>query len=188
VDAEVVVNPSVANEPSLSTRNIPKDKIYLPENASQLLRHYELWNKPYDKWPSLHEYSEYLHDVKKDRVHDSFKKEIETLKELFSKDHPAQLRLAHLASQLKMQQTPRNMKKIRRRKTAQLNKLLIKKEIVKEKKEIAKDSLVVGRYNRINQHYEDFHEIGLQLVKRDLSSVNNDYPEFDHGKVKRAKK
>ena len=37
-----------------------------------------------------------------------------------------------------MQQTPRNMKKIRRRKTAQLNKLLIKKEIVKEKKEIAK--------------------------------------------------
>jgi len=167
-----------------TSRSIPKDTLYLPENASKLLRYYELWNKPHDEWPSLHGYSKHLHDVKKERVHDSFKKEIKILKKLFSEDHPAQFRLSHLESQLKMQQAPRNMKKVRRRKAAQLNKLLIKKDIVKEKIEIAKDSLVVGRYNRINQHYEDFHEIGLQLVKRNLS-VDNDYPD---GKVKKAKK
>lgn len=127
VDAVVVVKPSVANEPSLSTsKSIPKDT-YLPENASQLLRYYgkickhiiyycdisllmislsysyrtmeqALWYK----WPSLHEYSEYLHDVKKDRVHGSFKIEIEILKKILSKDDPAQLRLAHLEGQLKV--------------------------------------------------------------------------------------
>ncbi|CAG8666052.1 839_t:CDS:2 [Funneliformis mosseae] len=66
-NAKVVVNPSFANEPSISTsRSIPKD-IHLPENASQLLRYYE----------------------------------IETLIGLFSKDHPAQLRLVQLENQLK---------------------------------------------------------------------------------------
>jgi len=62
----------------------------------------KLWNKPYDKWPSLHEYSEHLYDVKKDRVHNSFKKEIEILKKLFSDDHPAHQRLTHLECQLKV--------------------------------------------------------------------------------------
>ncbi|CAG8660466.1 16059_t:CDS:2 [Funneliformis mosseae] len=212
-DAEVIVNPS-------TSRSIPKDT-YLPENACQLLRYYELWNKPYDKWPSLHEFSEHLHDVKKDRAHDSFKKEIEVLKQLFSEDHPAQLRLAHLEGQLKLllvgelfacrlalclvsgwilvyilvqhprgifvsdctlanksleiiQQTPRTMKKIRRIKVAQLTKLLTKKDVVKEEIEIAQDSVVLGGYRRISQHYNDFHEASTRLVKRHLSDGNDE--------------
>ncbi|CAG8726022.1 8616_t:CDS:2, partial [Funneliformis caledonium] len=180
-DAEAVVNAEVTV--NLSTfRSILKDT-YLPENASQLLRYYELWNKPYDKWLSLHEYLKHLHDVKKDLVHDSFKKEIEILKKLFSDDHPAQQRLTHLECQLKMKQMSRKIK----RKIAKISKLLTKKEIVKKEIEITQDSLVVGRYNRINQYYEDFYEIGLYLVKRNLSADNN-YSEFDYGKVKKAKK
>ncbi|RIA83102.1 hypothetical protein C1645_880699 [Glomus cerebriforme] len=45
MDAEVedVMNPLVANEPLILTSR-------------------KLWNKPYDKWLSLYEYSEYLHN------------------------------------------------------------------------------------------------------------------------------
>ncbi|CAG8678780.1 16347_t:CDS:10, partial [Funneliformis caledonium] len=257
-NAKVVVNLSFANEPSISTsRSIPK-VTHLPENASQLLRYYGK-NKHYDSWPSLHEFSEYLHDVKKVRVHNSFKKEIETLMGLFSKDHPAQLRLAQLENQLKAscmlsywvdphlytssyfvnprgifvsdlvkrrskksfkkkiqmnfksifdeevenllenisrfgmltsvfswckacpcearcflvrrgassspktQQAPRNMKKIHRRKVAQLTDFLTKKDFVKEELEIAQDALILGGYRRIDHHYNDFHEASRQL-------------------------
>ncbi|RHZ45446.1 hypothetical protein Glove_674g7 [Diversispora epigaea] len=95
-DIEVATDP-VVND---SSKRNPNDT-YLPENAFQLLRYYELWNKPYKNWPSLHEYSGYLHDVRKDRIHDSFKKEVEILKKLFSKEAPEQIRLSQLEGQLK---------------------------------------------------------------------------------------
>ncbi|CAI2168131.1 7457_t:CDS:2, partial [Funneliformis geosporum] len=81
--------------------DINENNTHLPETASGLLRYYELWNCHYTKWPSLNEYSEHLSNVKKDRVHHSFKKEIEVLRKLFVEDHPAQLRLTQLEGQLK---------------------------------------------------------------------------------------
>jgi hypothetical protein len=62
----------------------------------------EIWNKHHSKWPSLNEFTNHLHDVSKDRVYGSFKKEIAVLKKLFAEEHPAQLRLAQLEGQLKV--------------------------------------------------------------------------------------
>ncbi|RIA90322.1 hypothetical protein C1645_737963 [Glomus cerebriforme] len=153
---------------STTTSERISNETYLPEIASQRLRYYEIWNRPYVNWPCLEEFSKYLHDVTKVRVHNSFKMEIKVLRELFTKDHPAQLRLTHLEAQLKMQQIPRNIKRIYRRKVAKATKLLAKKEIVKEEIEIAKNSVIVNGYHRINKHYEDYHEASTQLVKRNL--------------------
>ncbi|CAG8536115.1 542_t:CDS:1 [Funneliformis caledonium] len=101
-----------------------------------------------------------------------------------------------------MRQMPRNIK----RKVAKVSKLLTKKEIVKKEIEIAQVrvfsyvmllallyvELISCEYSRIPLflvgiiHYNDFHEVGSQFVKRSLS-VDNDYPEFDHGKEKAKK-
>ncbi|CAG8610749.1 3325_t:CDS:2 [Paraglomus occultum] len=74
---------------------------HLPEIASGLLRYYELWNCHYTKWPGLNEFSNHLRDVNKDRVHNSFKREINVLRKLFADEHPAQMHLSQLEAQLK---------------------------------------------------------------------------------------
>ncbi|CAI2189778.1 886_t:CDS:2, partial [Funneliformis geosporum] len=208
VDAEVIVNPS-------TSRSIPKDT-YLPENACQLLRYYELWNKPYDKWPKDHPAQ-----LRLAHLEGQLKASCLLVGELFAcrralclvsgwilvyilVQHPrgifvSDCTLANKSlesvfscykvypcvarcylvrrgapSSPKIQQTPRKMKKIRRIKVAQLTKLLTKKDVVKEEIEIAQDSVVLGGYHRINQHYNDFHEASARLVKRHLSDGNDE--------------
>ncbi|CAG8556309.1 5116_t:CDS:2, partial [Paraglomus brasilianum] len=165
--SEKIHDPCVNISTTTSERSL--NETYLPEIASQRLRYYEIWNRPYVDWPCLEEFSNYLHDVAKDRVHNSFKMEIKVLRELFTKDHPAQLCLTYLEAQLKMRQIPRKIQKTCRRKVAKAIKLLTKKEVVKEEIEIAKNSVIADGYHRINKHYEDYHEASTQLVKRNLS-------------------
>ncbi|CAI2196649.1 4303_t:CDS:2, partial [Funneliformis geosporum] len=152
--------------------DINENNTHLPETASGLLRYYELWNCHYTKWPSLNEYSEHLSNVKKDRVHHSFKKEIEVLRKLFVEDHPAQLRLTQLEGQLKMCQTSRIIKKATRKQIANATKLLTKEATIKKELEIVEDSVIVNGYRRINKHYNDFHEASTQLIKRKLTTDN----------------
>ncbi|PKY25430.1 hypothetical protein RhiirB3_388752 [Rhizophagus irregularis] len=100
---EINLQPAVATNSQNPIRFLSsKINIHLPENASQKLRYYELWNKHYSKWPSLNEFTNHLHNVSKDHAHSSFKREIAVLKKLFAEEHPAQLRLAHLEGQLKV--------------------------------------------------------------------------------------
>ncbi|CAG8641976.1 247_t:CDS:2, partial [Ambispora gerdemannii] len=148
---------------------------HLPETASGLLRYYELWNCHYTKWPSLNEFSDYLRDVPKDRVHHSFKIEVEVLRKLFANEHPAQLRLIQLESQLKMRQSARIIKKATRNAT----KLLAKKTSVKKELEIVEDSTIIDGYRRINKHYDSFHEASTQLVKRRFLA-DNDHSDSNH--------
>ncbi|CAG8627093.1 7186_t:CDS:2 [Diversispora eburnea] len=157
-NVEVSTDP-VVNEPLI--KRIRNDT-HLPENASQLLRYYELWNKPYDDWPSLREFSEYLRDVKKACVHNSFKMEIRALQKLFKSDHPAQLRLIHLEGQLKNQQKSR---KIRR---GNATKVSTKQKLTEKRLEIAKSSVITNGYHRINDHYNHYHDASAKLLKRDL--------------------
>ncbi|CAG8596662.1 13362_t:CDS:2 [Ambispora leptoticha] len=162
-DIEVVAD-SIVNEPSISSEFSPSQKndTHLPENASQLLRYYELWNKPYDDWPSLCEFSEYLRDVKKARIHHSFKMEIRALQKLFKSDHPAQLRLIHLEGQLKNQQKSR---KIHR---GNATKVSTKQKLTEKRLEIAKNLVITNGYHRINDHYNHYHDASAKLLKRDL--------------------
>ncbi|CAG8785216.1 2712_t:CDS:2, partial [Racocetra fulgida] len=140
---------SPANAHLSETEESPANA-HLPETASDLLRYYELWNRHYTKWPSLNEFSDYLRDVPKDRVHHSFKMEVEVLRKLFANEHPAQLRLIQLENQLKL--IPR--------KTFQ-------------------DSTIIGGYRRINKHYDSFYEASTQLVKRRLLA-DNDHSDSNH--------
>ncbi|CAG8566636.1 12174_t:CDS:2 [Ambispora leptoticha] len=160
--------------------NNPVDT-HLPETASGLLRYYELWNCHYTKWPGLNEYSDHLRDISKDRVHHSFKKEIEVLRTLFANEHPAHLRLTQLESQLKMRQSARMIKRTTRKRVADATKLLAKKVTIKKELEIEedRDSAIVNGYRRINKHYDNFHEASTQLVKRKLLADN----DSDHGKI-----
>ncbi|RIB12178.1 hypothetical protein C2G38_2249664 [Gigaspora rosea] len=136
--------------------------LYLPENASQLLRYYDFWIRPYIEW-NLIEFSEHLRKVhninEKDLIHNSFKKDVGVLKKLFSKEHPVQLRLLELENQLKNKQ---KKEKARRRKLARKSRC----ESLKGKIEIAKGSVILSGYNRINEHYDDFHGASSLLVKR----------------------
>ncbi|CAG8624797.1 4605_t:CDS:2 [Diversispora eburnea] len=165
---------SPANAHLSETEESPANT-HLPETASGLLRYYELWNCHYTKWPSLNEFSDYLRDVPKDRVHHSFKMEVGVLRKLFANEHPAQLRLIQLESQLKMRQSARIIKKATRNAT----KLLAKKTSVKKELEIVEDSTIIGGYRRINKHYDSFHEASTQLVKRRLLA-DNDHSDSNH--------
>ncbi|CAG8840382.1 39131_t:CDS:2, partial [Gigaspora margarita] len=158
------------NKPIFVSEKITADN-YLPKNASQLLRYYDFWNRPYIEW-SLNEFSEHLRKFyninEKSLIHNSFKKDGEVLKKLFSKEHPVQLRFLELENQLKSQQIKRKKKKAKRRKFIGKS---IRCELLKEKIEIAKDSEIINGYNRINEHYDDFH------------SQDSDQYDFGHGNV-----
>ncbi|CAG8618172.1 6022_t:CDS:2 [Funneliformis caledonium] len=191
------------NEHPISTSN------FLPETASQLLRYYDVWNRPHKEWPSLSEFSDHLYKVhnisKKDLVHSSFKIEIGILQKLFAKQHPAQSRLSELANMGKLavsegiivsdyalvgrnlvarcvlfQQTPRLIKKVRRAKVTEKS---TKQKVLKQKIELAKDSVILNGFHRINQHYDDYHEASSDLIKRNL-----DNGDSHDEKVKRFRK
>ncbi|RIB12177.1 hypothetical protein C2G38_2145198 [Gigaspora rosea] len=155
--------------------------LYLPENASQLLRYYDFWIRPYIEW-NLIEFSEHLRKVhninEKNLIHSSFKINVGVLKKLFLKDHPVQLRLLELENQLKSQQNEQKREKVRRRKFAG------KLASLKKKIEKAKDSVILSGYNRINEHYDDFHGASSLLVKRNLI-IDDDSLEPN---LKKAKK
>ncbi|RIA95704.1 hypothetical protein C1645_733828 [Glomus cerebriforme] len=156
---------------------------FLPETASQLLRYYDVWNRPHKEWPSINKFSDHLYEVhnisEKQLVHSSFKKEIGILQKLFAKEHPAQDRLSELAIQLKSQQ---NLRKARRTSFNKFAKKSIRRNMMKEKIEIAKDSVIIGGYNRLNEHYDNFHNASSLLVKRNLAT-----DETDHENAKRIK-
>ncbi|KAF0531630.1 hypothetical protein F8M41_011828 [Gigaspora margarita] len=158
---------------------------YLPENASKLLRYYDIWNRPYIEWSGLNEFSERLHKNyninEKSQIHNSFKLDIGALKKLFSKEHPAQFRLLELENQLKSQQNKRKEERVSRRK---LIRKSTRRELLKEKIEIAKDSVILGGYTRINEHYDDFHRASSLLAKRNLI-IDDDSPKLN---LKKAKK
>ncbi|CAG8832206.1 13864_t:CDS:2, partial [Gigaspora margarita] len=179
-DVNVAVDP-VVNELSISSKKIQGDT-HLPENASLFLRYYELWNKPYDDWPSLREFSEYLQGVKKDRVHNSFIMEIRALQKLFRSDHPAQLRLEHLEGQLKNCQKPRKSGE------KKLTKAETKLKITEKKLKIAKNSVVTNGYYRINDHLNQYHEATSKLLKRDLSldDERTDTKKHENAKLRQA--
>ncbi|CAB5345756.1 unnamed protein product [Rhizophagus irregularis] len=173
---EINLQPAVATNSQNPIRFLSsKINIHLPENASQKLRYYELWNKHYSKWPSLNEFTNHLHNVSKDHAHSSFKREIAVLKKLFAEEHPAQLRLAHLEGQLKMKQMPRILMKVQRRKIAKVSKMFTKqKDAVKKELEVAQDSVILGAYHRINDHYNNYHKASTLLLKRKLFENGND--------------
>ncbi|GET58540.1 hypothetical protein GLOIN_2v1551395 [Rhizophagus irregularis DAOM 181602=DAOM 197198] len=200
---EINLQPAVATNSQNPIRFLSsKINIHLPENASQKLRYYELWNKHYSKWPSLNEFTNHLHNVSKGHAHSSFKREIAVLKKLFAEEHPAQLRLAHLEGQLKMKQMPRILMKVQRRKIAKVSKMFTKqvvvkneleilsakqeamkkeleilstkKDAVKKELEVAQDSVILGAYHRINDHYNNYHKASTLLLKRKLFENGND--------------
>ncbi|CAG8834110.1 42915_t:CDS:2, partial [Gigaspora margarita] len=171
------------NETIFVSETITAD-LYLPEIASQVLKYYDFWIRPYIEW-SLNEFSEHLRNVhninEKSLIHNSFKKDGGVLKKLLSKEHPAQLRLLELENQLKSQQNKQKKEKTRRRK---LTRKSTRCESLKEKIEIAKDSVILGGYNRINEHYDDFHSASSLLAKRNLR-IDDDSLEPNLKKAKR---
>ncbi|CAG8738486.1 8150_t:CDS:2, partial [Ambispora leptoticha] len=92
-----------------------------------------------------------------------------------------------------------NEQKVERINRQILTKKSTRRELLKEKIEIAKDSVIFNGYNRINEHYDDFHNASSLLVKRNLITdddslesnrkktkknfQDSDQYDFDHGKV-----
>ncbi|RHZ79669.1 hypothetical protein Glove_142g26 [Diversispora epigaea] len=148
---------SFIKEPSHESSN----NLYLPDSASQKLRYYEIWNCHYSKWPSLNEFSNYLQEV-----HNIVEK--------------AQIRLLEMDNQLKFRQ---NEQKTKRASCQKLIKRSTRRESLKERIDIAKGSVILGGYNRINEHYDDFHNASSLLVKRNL--IIDDSLEPDHKKTKK---
>ncbi|PKC00953.1 hypothetical protein RhiirA5_504889 [Rhizophagus irregularis] len=193
---EINLQPAVATNSQNPIRFLSsKINIHLPENASQKLRYYELWNKHYSKWPSLNEFTNHLHNVSKDHAHSSFKREIAVLKKLFAEEHPAQLRLAHLEGQLKVisegisclvafyhfgekkwdETDATNFNEGSKKKNSKtrgyekrIEILSTKKDAVKKELEVAQDSVILGAYHRINDHYNNYHKASTLLLKRKL--------------------
>ena len=62
----------------------------------------DIWNRDYNEWSDLKDFSAHLHDFNKEPIHFTYKKEIDSLRTLFPKDHPAQLKLTIMEDQLKV--------------------------------------------------------------------------------------
>ncbi|CAI2185047.1 4914_t:CDS:2 [Funneliformis geosporum] len=61
----------------------------------------------------------------------------------------------------RMQLISRIVKKINRRRIAKAIKIQSKK-----------DNVIIGGYHRINNYYDDYHEVSSKLMKRNLDNVN----------------
>ncbi len=62
----------------------------------------DMWNRDYNEWPDLENFSAHLCDIGKEQIHFTYKREIDSLRTLFPKDHPAQLKLTIMEDQLKV--------------------------------------------------------------------------------------
>ncbi|CAI2184281.1 3221_t:CDS:2 [Funneliformis geosporum] len=72
----------------------------------------------------------------------------------------------------RMQLISRIVKKINRRRIAKAIKIQSKKVIAKNELEISQDNVIIGGYHRINNYYDDYHEVSSKLMKRNLDNVN----------------
>ncbi|KAG9303907.1 hypothetical protein G9A89_005817 [Geosiphon pyriformis] len=180
---------STDDAPSLKRITIPS--LLRSVNASQSLH--------FLSWPHVDDFAQYLSDRgnnhSKKCVNHIFKNEVETLQSLFTKDHPAQVHLAKMElvrsasssyfseakhviahfwrkvvqlhfNELRKNQLKRTTRKIKGKKAV---KLSIKHEIAKKNLEIAKDSVLVGGFHRIDQHYSDYHTPSTQLLHESLA-------------------
>ncbi|CAJ0835838.1 11299_t:CDS:2 [Entrophospora sp. SA101] len=62
-----------------------------------------MWNRDYNEWPDLKNFSAHFYDIGKEQIHFTYKREIDSLRTLFPKDHPAQLKLTIMEDQLKLE-------------------------------------------------------------------------------------
>ncbi|CAG8551162.1 223_t:CDS:2, partial [Funneliformis mosseae] len=65
------------------------------------------------------------------------------------------------------QQTSRLIKKVRK---AKITEKSTKQKVLKQKIELAKDSVILNGFHQINQYYDDYHEASSDLLKRNLDN------------------
>ncbi|CAJ0836759.1 7270_t:CDS:2 [Entrophospora sp. SA101] len=147
-----------------------------------------MWNRDYNEWPDLKNFSAHFYDIGKEQIHFTYKREIDSLRTLFPKDHPAQLKLTIMEDQLKLRACWRgassNTDRPVRSNLADFRfgilsggdnirkatKVTTKQKMTEKKKEIAKNSVIMNGYYRINDHYNQYHKAHTLLLKRGLSA------------------